>query len=343
MKKTSSVLFIALSLCLLLTPLLGLAVFGESRPAANEIQAPRPRLRTAEGAFNGEVLRETADAFADRFALRQELVTAWARLNAALGSSIEEQVILGREGWLYYAPTLDDYSGLAADEATLAAITERLAALQKEAEARGAVFLLAVAPNKNSLHGEYMPAWAAEDHDGGTWARLRPLLDEAGVPYADLFDPALPYYRTDSHWTAQGAAMAADRLLAALGRESAYGGRPFTEGAPRVGDLYEMLYPAATGAEPEIVDGGGFAYTALDEPRGGTALNIRTENPAAAGSLLCWRDSFGNALYPYLAESFGYACFSRSGDYDLAAAWDRDYDLVLLEIAERNLPKLAAD
>ena len=32
---------------------------------------------------------------------------------------------------------------------------------------------------------------------------------------------------------------------------------------------------------------------------------------------LCWRDSFGIALYPYLAETFHDAVFSRSATYDL--------------------------
>ena len=110
MKKTWSYLYIFAALLLLLTPSLGMALFGASGEAANEHLSPPPSLRTREGGFNPQVLNESADYLADHFALRQEMVTLWGALNATLGSSAQEQVILGREGWLYYAPTLADYT-----------------------------------------------------------------------------------------------------------------------------------------------------------------------------------------------------------------------------------------
>ena len=66
-------------------------------------------------------------------------------------------------------------------------------------------------------------------------------------------------------------------------------------------------------------------------------MNIRTRNAAGEGSLFCWRDSFGIALYPYLAEAYAEAVFSRSTDYRLP---EGDWDTLVLEIVERNLPNL---
>ena len=336
MKKTWSYLYIFAALLLLLTPSLGMALFGASGEAANEHLSPPPSLRTREGGFNLKVLNESADYLADHFALRQELVTLWGALNATLGSSAQEQVILGREGWLYYAPTLPDYTGQALSDEELEAIARRLSELQAEAESRGAIFLFTVAPNKNSLYPAHMPAAYPSRHGEGNLERLLPWLEAYGVRYVDLFALNLPYYRTDSHWTAEGAARAADALLAALGRESAYAATPFTEGAPRRGDLYEMLYPAREGAEPEILYGGALRFPHLNDSKDGSAITIRTQG-GEAGRLYCWRDSFGIALYPYLADAFAEAVFSRSTDYVLP---EGSYDAVILEIAERNLPNL---
>ena len=52
---------------------------------------------------------------------------------------------------------------------------------------------------------------------------------------------------------------------------------------------------------------------------------------------MCWRDSFGVALYPYLAESFHDARFSRSATYDLIRIETDRADAVLIEIVERNI------
>ncbi len=340
MKQFCSKLYIALALLLCLTPSLGLLVFGESGGAANQVLAPRPELRDRDGAWNLSVLSDSADWLADHFALRQQLVSLWGRLNTALlRTSPEEQVILGREGWLYFSPTLPDYTGQSLSEEELEAVASHLARIQAEAESRGARFLLAVAPNKNSLYPQYMPAAYPENHAESNWEKLRPLLDAEGVAYVDLFSLPLPYYRTDTHWTAEGAAMAADKLLASLGRESAYAAGPFAEGELRPGDLYEMLYPAGSGAEREILCQLGLDFDHLNDPREGNAITIRTEG-GDAGSLYCWRDSFGVALYPYLADAFGQACFSRSTDYTLP---EGDYDVVILEIVERSIPNLVPD
>lgn len=339
-KKVCTLVYIALALLLCLTPSLGMLLFGESGAAANQQLAARPRLRERDGSWNAQVLSDSADWLADRFALRQELVGIWSGLNARLlSSSTQDQVLLGREGWLYFAPTLPDYTGQALSERELEAAADRLAALQAEAESRGARFLLLVAPNKNSLWPQAMPAAYPRNHEAGNWEKLRPLLDKRGVAYADLFALALPYYRTDTHWTAEGAAMAADAALAALDRDSAYADAEFSLGGLRKGDLYEMLYPAGPGSEREVLRAAPLAFVHLNEPKEGNAITIRTAGEGS-GSLFCWRDSFGIALYPYLADAFAEACFSRSTDYSLP---EGSYDAVILEIVERSIPLLVPD
>lgn len=339
-KQFEKRIFACLFLVLLLIPCLGMLVLGPSGAAAKEILAPAPRLLTAEGRFNAAVLNETADYLADHFALRRQMLTAWSALQSLLNSSPEEQVIRGRDGWLYFSETLEDYAGARLSDGELEQIARRLSELSREAEARGGRFLFTVAPNKNSLYPEYMPERFPRGHENSDLVRLLPLLEQYGVAYVDLFSPDIPYYRTDTHWTAEGAALAADRILSALGRGSDFSARNFRAEGLHKGDLYEMLYPALAGNEPEIVPDFAFSFVHENEPRGGEALKIRTHCKAGQGRLFCWRDSFGIALYPYLAESFETALFTRSSDFSLP---EEDSDLYLLEIVERNLGDLIPD
>ena len=285
MKKTISLIFTVLFLAVCLVPGLGLLLTGGADAAANEILPAAPVI-AADGDFNPDFLAETADYVNGRFSFRLEDITAWAKLNAALfRTSTAENVLLGRDGWLFYAPTIHDYTGdapMTARELYCAARTLYL--LQEYAENRGGDFLFTAAPNKNTLYPEYMPArtrlGSVSDMDA-----LYALLGEMGVSYLDLRDvfsqEAEPlYFKTDSHWNAKGAALAADALLAALSRESDY-------------------FPGTVSA-------------------GNTH-----------------RDSFGRNLYPYLAESFASAEFSRRNEY--TAATLPGGGTLVIELVERNL------
>lgn len=171
--------------------------------------------------------------------------------------------------------------------------------LQEYAENRGGDFLFTAAPNKNTLYPEYMPArtrlGSVSDMDA-----LYALLDEMGVSYLDLRDvfsqEAEPlYFKTDSHWNAKGAALAADALLAALSRESDYFSGTVSAGNTHRGDLYEMLYPAGKELEEDFAYAPGFSFTAnTDNP---DRVTITTESGVGTGALLCYRDRSGSNLY----------------------------------------------
>ena len=319
MKRSLSVLFIGVFLLLCLIPSVGMLIGGPSPLLANESAPRTPAFLDRDGHPNPSVLADTTDYIGTRFALRPLLVSARSFLyESLLHTSAEEQVTLGENGELYYSSTLDDYCGVGLSDDELRLIAARLAEIQAQVERAGA-----------------------------NYTRLLPLLREAGVRCVDLCallsgQPEL-YYRTDSHWTAEGAALAADALLTALNRESSFAAGPFSESGTHIGDLYQMLYPVGKGREAELEYSPGFTYETASDPRGGNAITIRTSARDRTGSLYCRRDSFGIALYPYLAEAFGTAEFSRSADYSVEAFSGLDADAVILEIVERNLSLLLPD
>lgn len=342
-KRIVSLLFTLVYLGLCLVPAVGLMLGGAARSGANEVLAVMPSLTRRDGTLNGSYLSGLADYIGDRFFLRQEFVTAWARLNATLfHSSVTEDVILGDDGWLYFAPTLADYTGSdPMSERELWCAARTLCLLQEYAEGRGGEFLFTVAPNKNSLYNDAMPAYPRSG-DASNADRLFALLDGMDVNYVNLFavfaaQNETLYFPTDSHWNGRGAALAADALLDALGRESAWFDAPFAAGE-HTGDLYEMLYPAGDGREPDMVCAGAIEFTADTDN-----VNAVTINTAGSGegALLMYRDSFGRNLYPYLAASFESAVFSRKNDYDPTAM--ADGGALIVELVERNLRYLNAN
>ena len=153
--------------------------------------------------------------------------------------------------------------------------------------------------------------------------------------YAAFQKEPVLYYATDSHWNQKGAALAADLINQAAGKTTDYYAGPFEAGEPYTGDLYDMLYPAFSGTETDWVYGGQLDFSYVGYAQRPDSITLQTQS-GETGSLLVYRDSFGNLLYPYLADSFGSVRFSRSTTYDLSGG----EEVVVLELVERNLSYL---
>lgn len=338
-------IFILIFFLLCVIPAAGMLLVGPAQPAANETLPQPPALHTPEGSFNKNLLDEFSSYFEERFAFRQEMITASRTLSAAVfRTSTEEKVILGKEGWLFYGETLDDYERVnPMTDREIWSAAHSLALFQEACEAQGVNFLFTAAPNKNTLYGEYMPdRYPVADRETDL-SRLTAALAEEGVPYADLLTPLLDqeeilYRKQDSHWTQKGAALAGDTILAALNRESpAFFAGPFEEVWQAKGDLYEMLFPAGKELDRDEVYAWDFTFTYTTPIRSVEDTQIRTACAGKSGRLVMFRDSFGNALYPFLAESFETACFSRVTPYDITCIQQEQADTVVIELVQRNL------
>ncbi|MBE6970398.1 MAG: hypothetical protein E7442_09830 [Ruminococcaceae bacterium] len=336
-------IFTAMFLALCLLPGLGMLIFGESAAGANEVLANAPKLKNRDGSFNTEILSDLADYMGDRFFLRQEAITGWNAINTKLlKDSPAQNVIPGRDGWLYYADTLPDYSRSAPlSERELYSAARIMAQLQEYAESRDCRFVFTLCPNKNSLYDEHMPTYPRMEGSSNA-ERLGTALLAEGVNYLDLFalfetQEETLYFATDSHWNAKGAALGADALLAAVGKSGGWFDGGFTEGERHKGDLYDMLYPAGGKTEADQKSVEPFTYAYVSSYRAPTDITIQTAREGESGSLLMFRDSFGNNSFPYLAERFGAALFSRSSSYDLSRIDECAADSVIIELVERNI------
>ena len=334
-------------LCLL--PLIGMAVPGREAASENRTLAKAPVLKNEDG-WNLYFLSDAGAYFQDHFGFRQELVTANALIRGNIfGVSAADGVIRGSDGWLYYRDSLNDYLGTGQmSERALFNVAHSLAMMQEYVERQGAKFVFTIAPNKNSLYGEHMPYYDSRKvSDKKNLTRIRSWLEKEGVQYVDLYrvlseQEEVLYHKRDSHWNNKGAALAADTLLNALGKEHlTLTEAPYEVRTDFTGDLDAMLYPLAVIPEEEIYYDGLDRFAYVGEVESTFDPRITTVNPGAGGSLVMYRDSFGNALLPFLANQYGDAWFSRGIPYQMTDLAAHGADTVIVERAERFLPEMS--
>ena len=340
------ILFFAICLC----PSLGMLVTKQETSSENRQLSEFPSPKTDEGKINVEWLSQAGDYFQEHFAFRNELVTGNALLHGRLlETSTADGVIQGKNGWLYYKDSLDDYLGqdLLSDR-SLFNIAHMLSMTQQALGEKGVNFLFTIAPNKNSLYGDNMPYYdKLKVSDQTNRENLEGWLKTEKVAYADLYQALMEedevlYHARDSHWNNKGAALAADVLMDALGKEhDSYEGESYTVRRDYTGDLDTMLYPLASTADDEIYYDKETTYATVEEIQSNFDPRITTVNPVKEGSLVMYRDSFGNALLPYMADAYANAYFSRGIPYQLMDVETHSADTVIIERAERFLPEMS--
>ena len=346
MKKTLYTVFVCICVLLCLTPFAALLFYKQPTNAGNEIKTKKPAVLTQDGKFNSEYLPELGKYFEENFAFRTQAITADNRLMCTLfGVSDTPTVIAGRNGWLYYSSTLDDYMGTnRLSEAQVNGIVQNLEILRDYAESCGSEFLLTVAPNKNTLYPESMPYYYIADNNAvGNKELLHKALEKSDINYCNLFDVLSAqnetlYLKTDSHWNNKGALLAYNTILDKLEKSHEdFSSAEVSRKKDFHGDLSNMLYPASNETEynyyynPEEM----FTYTTETKSTEDPLIKTRSDS---TGTLYMYRDSFGNALVPFFATAFENATFTKSFpmilENDLTPG---SADTVIFEIAQRNI------
>lgn len=336
-------------LVLLMLPFVGMSVAPTMETTENKELAEFPQFIEA-GEWNLQFLSDMGAYFEDHFAFRQEMVAADAGIRSGIfQTSAAENVIDGDNGWLYYKGTLDDYQGtnLLSDR-SLFNIAHNLAMMQGMTEAMGAQFYYTVAPNKNTLYGENMPYYYREGEESNL-ERLIPYLEEEQVSYIDLKsvfenESEILYLERDSHWNNKGALLAYNTLLDAMGKaHDDYENVPYELREDYIGDLNEMLFPVGAVPEWNYYYLKEQEYEYVNEADDVEDDLIEAENPDGEGSILVYRDSFGNTLFPLIANEFEETVFTKLVPYSLSDVAEYEPDYVLVERVERRISSVIED
>ena len=292
----------------------------------------------------------------DHAPFRNQFLTLKAGADRLVGTLDSTNVLLGEEGWMFLkdvsdSKSLSDYQGLTAYTAEeTQAMADTLTALNEALAARGSRLVLLFAPAKEGVYARYMPASVPVVRRPTRVQALAEALGETGVPVLfplnELEAAALErqvYYKYDTHWNEAGAWLAAQLTLEALDKPFAAAWpemAPDPEKAPLT-DLANMC-----GSWAFCTDD---VYWALEAEAAACTLweaggEIARYAGAGEGSLLLARDSFGEALAPWLAQGFESATVLHGNQMqpETLLEWQPEVpNVVVLEVAERfadNLP-----
>ncbi len=364
--------FLGILAAAMIVPLAGMIFYdaGEAARAEQRTLEPFPefRLTYADKKTFGEHFEAW---FADHFAFRAEMVDADAAVMLdVFDSSPEDDVIAGKDCWLFYAETAKDFLGERFSEEDVEKLVEFIKNEQKTAAECGAGYVFAVAPNKNSIYPEMMAERYGSPCEESLLDRLTARLKEEGVTVCDLKEALISaknrgilYYSGDSHWNLLGSTVALEALADAVEKEvsvrpSGTSRTPETLSAgAREDDLLKMVRPLnAIREEAFSQDSSPDLYTAAQRIRSLDDTKIVTAGKEPSGlTLIMSRDSFGRALIKPLSESFAHSIFVRGNSFDIQklaaeakkAAADEPSPgtgtVVIREIVERNLLTLVSE
>ncbi len=351
MKKYLIFMIACVAVCLL--PFAGMTVWPTTVSTENKAMSEFPKLKEAEGGLNPNYFKELEEYFNEHFAFRNELVYTDAKIQTTVfGVSNVDTVTYGKDGWLYYSSTLDDYLGThKMSERQVYNLAHNLSLVHQYVEQNGSDFVMAIPPNKNTLYGEHMPYYDSyivdKEHNVDV---LAPKLQKFGVPYADLLsmfrsEDEVLYLKRDSHWNGKGAVMAYNCLMDKLGyAHNDYEDCPVSRSKDENGDLNRMLYTFYGEKELnykyEIAQEFDYANDVKSVEDVWIETELHAGKGAGNGKLLMFRDSFANTLIPLIANQFEKAWFTKEVPYGLESLMEQYApDTVIFEKVERNLPE----
>jgi alginate O-acetyltransferase complex protein AlgJ len=296
--------------------------------------------------------------FADHFAFRSQLVRWQALFRVrVLGSSPNPDVVIGKDGWLFYGAdgAVEDYSGTRPfTEVELRAWRDTLQHTQDWLQERSITYVFAIAPDKHVVYPEFMPDGL---HPGLPHTRVDQLLQElrtrSTVRVVDLRAAVTAarhtgrlFHLTDTHWNDLGAFVAYRQVIEQLGEPGGparsladfEGRREMRPGLDlsRMLGLKSVLHEEDLRLEPRAPR----RARVVEPARASRALmdaRVVTEQPGALPRAVVFRDSFGSAMIPFLSEHFSRAVYVWQNEFDPGLVLQERPHVVIQEWVGRHL------
>ena len=362
----------ALFMALLWLPMLRMAVFGPPAAAGaeNRTLAEKPELFRRPGL--GAVFRfrrEFEKYFNDNFGFRNDLV----RLNGAAhirlaGISPTRRVIVGKDGWLFYddpddGVSLKDFRGEANfSKEELRRICDKFANINDRLNAENVIFMVVIAPNKHTVYPEKLPSSFLTRRGGITRAdQVREALIAAGIDVVDLRDklvsgreryPVPLYLLTDTHWNSLGAFLGYEEIATRIGdrhpvvapmrpADFAMNSHANSGGGDLAGfiNVKGLMNDTVISLKPRTAWRAKSLKINYESMTGRKSVGSEVDDPRLP-RLVMFRDSFSDALIPYLSEHFSRSVYIWKPTVDFTVIEREQPDVVIYEVVERYLGSL---
>lgn len=295
----------------------------------------------------------------DHFGFRDLLIVLYFRAINALDLDPERRALRGEDGWLF-----DNLDQSLAMHQGLLPLTDGdraswVSALSRLRDACDAPFAVMFPPNKHTVYREYLSRFPPKTLIDSRRDELSAALRSKAIIVADPLPALLDakrrrrlYYKTDTHWTAYGAYLGYESLMAALRGQGLKA--PVIDPArlhdgetvQLMGDLPPLLGEGS--AAPEIAP--GWLVTDPSAVTGeerlerydfgsfeAVSMRIAVDGPR----LLLIGDSFSTQMTPFLKESFSKITIvhhrNREALFELVQGCD--HDALAFVAVERSLSR----
>lgn len=300
--------------------------------------------------------------FNDNMPFRNCLIT----LNSAIDyflfhHSSNDQVIIGKNDWLFYSNEQDGdpigcYLGKnLLSEEELVNVAKNCIAQRDFLAAQGKELVIFVAPNKERINFEYMPDIYGKPAESYPALQIIEYLKENTdlrivYPYAELMEAKENmeqniWYKTDTHWNMIGGYIGACALLKELGIDM-----PTVESEQivireennRAGDLAGMLNLSNQLEAKDVeysLEGYDSHNMVCDEWDFDKSFIYHADG-ADPRKIYVIRDSFSSQLAPYIGSQFSESYLRHRNSYSYKNFKKENPDIVVYEVAERYVDKL---
>lgn len=274
-------------------------------------------------------------------------------------STDSKKVVLGEDRWLFYRSAevepladekpIDDYQGINKyEDHEKHIILDNISAVDEFLSNKNIDFSVLICPNKENIYGEYLPDSIHKIEEQTKIDDLIAFLDEnTGVeilyPYEQLKnnkDNYMLYYKYDTHWSELGGFIAAQEI-----REYYQGERneitefEVAESAsipPR--DLAGMLNMSEYFDDDVKYTVSGYKddiRVNLIESTPDGVLHVFNSTAADDRRVMIIRDSYGEALMPYVCKDFKDVIYVHRNGFDQGFIDVYQPDIVIYQVVER--------
>lgn len=297
----------------------------------------------------------------DHFYKRSKIIKFYDKINNLLTGRIENnRAFLGKDNWLFYKGdnSIENFQNknLYSIE-DLEKIKNNIQKRKEWLEKQKIKYYIIIAPDKNKIYGEFYPKYINKISNIGKAQQLKEYLSSNELilvyPDRELFsakNKSLLYWKTDTHWNEYGGLIGYTSLVSEIQKDFpdieiiSENKLDFREETRTIGDLLNMLsienkqYENVYYMVPHLK----LRKFVYEKNEGVKGVITKSEKKY---KVLVFRDSFTEAMLPYLSETFGEVEYIWNHNFNSYQDKIREYkpDIVIHEMVERYIDVLKID
>jgi hypothetical protein len=301
--------------------------------------------------------------YSDHMGFRSELLSIYrfCKLSLFNVSPYNEKVVKGKDHWYFLGYSLGDEikesKGVTYfSEAQLELIENNLKTIDEDCKEKGIKLYMAVAPNKLSVYGQYLPIIQSEHPTKLEQLMTRMKKDHINIidlkrDFAHYADKRL-FYLNDTHWNFFGAFLGYRTLIDFILQDFpdlkvlSIDDFKLDTTTREYGDLTRMLSmnipEECVIMKPKFESNTRRELNKLPVPYDcifPDKYEIRFIKSGCPHKVLIFRDSFFTDIIPFVKESFGASVFIWYA-YDKHLIDIEKPDIIIYEVVERDIDKI---